>query len=71
MVAFVTFALVVLFFTILVLIGKANELSEDLAGKGMNYDSKQMEWLFPFDVRYTFLHKHSISSKIIGTYYDT
>ena len=40
MVAFVTFALVVLFFTILVLIGKANELSEDLAGKGMNYDSK-------------------------------
>jgi cytochrome c oxidase subunit 2 len=40
MVAFVTFALVVLFFTILVLIGRANELSEDLAGKGMNYDSK-------------------------------
>ena len=35
MVAFVTFALIVLFFTILVLIGKANELSEDLAGKGM------------------------------------
>jgi cytochrome c oxidase subunit 2 len=40
MVALVTFALVVLFFTILVLIGKANELSEDLAGKGMNYDNK-------------------------------
>jgi len=40
MVAFVTFALIVLFFTILVLIGKANELSEDLSGKGMNYDSK-------------------------------
>jgi len=40
MVAFVTFALIVLFFTILVLIGKANELSEDLAGKGMNYDAK-------------------------------
>jgi cytochrome c oxidase subunit 2 len=40
MVAFVTFALIVLFFTILVLIGKANELSEDLSGRGMNYDNK-------------------------------
>jgi cytochrome c oxidase subunit 2 len=40
MVTFVTFALVVLFFTILVLIGRANELTEDIAGKGMNYDSK-------------------------------
>ena len=40
MVAFATFALIVFFFTILVLIGKANEQSEDLAGKGMNYDNK-------------------------------
>ena len=40
MLAFITFAVVVLFFTILVLIGKANELSEELAGKGMNYDEK-------------------------------
>ncbi|MBS1593613.1 MAG: cytochrome c oxidase subunit II [Bacteroidetes bacterium] len=40
MLAFVTFALIVLFFTVLVLIGKTNELSEDIAGKGMNYDAK-------------------------------
>lgn len=40
MLAFVIFAVVVLFFTILVLIGKTTELSEDLAGKGMNYDEK-------------------------------
>jgi hypothetical protein len=38
--AFVIFALIVLFFTVLVLIGKTNELSEDVAGKGMNYDAK-------------------------------
>jgi cytochrome c oxidase subunit 2 len=40
MLAFAIFALIVLFFTILVLIGKTNELSEDVAGKGMNYDAK-------------------------------
>ncbi|MFN8276060.1 MAG: cytochrome c oxidase subunit II [Chitinophagales bacterium] len=40
MVAFIGFAVLVLLFTILVLIGRANELSEVLAGKADNYDAK-------------------------------
>ena len=63
MVAFVTFALVVLFFTILVLIGRANELSEDLAGKGMNYDSKS-KWNGYFLLAFVVLFMISIVYQI-------
>jgi cytochrome c oxidase subunit 2 len=40
MLAFLTFAVVVFLFTILVLIARANELSEVLTGKADNYDQK-------------------------------
>jgi cytochrome c oxidase subunit II len=63
MVALVTFAVIVLFFTILVLIGKANELSEDLAGKGMNYDSKS-KWNGYFMLSFVILFMISIAYQI-------
>lgn len=63
MVAFVTFALIVFFFTILVLIGKANELSEDLSGKGMNYDSKS-KWNGYFMLSFVILMFISIAYQV-------
>ncbi|MFN8309176.1 MAG: cytochrome c oxidase subunit II [Chitinophagales bacterium] len=40
MIAFIAFAVLVLLFTVLVLVGRANELSEVLSGKADNYDAK-------------------------------